>query len=122
MIKRMNNKEPDFYKYLGPVFGSRKIQRLTKDRFYDDNGKEWILNINDAEDIQAVLSISDNRIKNVYADDNHALVELLKKTYPFIRSGTVPSIYREQYQESGFLVLEHSTNYVNIKGGNRNEN
>jgi hypothetical protein len=53
---------------------------------------------------------------------NNKEPDLLKKTYPFIRSGTVPSIYREQYQESGFLVLEHSANYVNIKGGNRNEN
>lgn len=121
MIKRMNNREPDFYKYLGPVFGSRKIQRSTKDRFYDDNGKEWILNINDTEDILAVLSVSDDEIKNVYADDNHALAELLKTVYPFIRSGIVPSIYREQYQESGFLVLEHSTNYVNIKGGKTDE-
>ena len=42
MIKSINNNNPDFYKYMGKIFGSRKVQRDTEDRFYDDNEKEWI--------------------------------------------------------------------------------
>ena len=38
---KMSRKDPDFYSIMGPVFGSREIQRKTGDRFFDDDNKEW---------------------------------------------------------------------------------
>lgn len=40
---RLNQKSPNFYELLGPVFGSRTIEQETNDRFYDDAEKEWFL-------------------------------------------------------------------------------
>ena len=40
-IVRTNRNEADFYRLLGPYFGSRRIEKETRDRFYDDPGKTW---------------------------------------------------------------------------------
>ena len=41
MIKKITNKEEDFYQYMGKIFGSRSIERQINDRIYDDDSKEW---------------------------------------------------------------------------------
>ena len=40
-VLRMNRSSAGFYEIMGPVFGSRAIERDTHDRFYDDADKEW---------------------------------------------------------------------------------
>ena len=41
MVKVLKRGDADFYALLGPVFGSREIEKITRDRFYDDTGKIW---------------------------------------------------------------------------------
>lgn len=96
MIKRMNNSSPAFYVYMGKIFGSRKVQKETSDRFYDDDGKEWILHI-DKKSVTAVVSVKDNIIKNVYAEDTFALMEILREIYREICKGLVPISYKDIY-------------------------
>lgn len=62
MIKRMINTDKDFYKYMGSIFGSREVQRDTKDRFYNDDDKEWIIDIQN-KTIISVISIKTIRLK-----------------------------------------------------------
>ena len=64
MIKKMTNKDSNFYKYMGEIFGSREIQRETSDRFYDDDGKEWFL-YTELGVTLSVVSVKENVIKNV---------------------------------------------------------
>ena len=41
MVRILTRNDEDFYRLLGPVFGSRQIEKITRDRFYDDEGKIW---------------------------------------------------------------------------------
>lgn len=110
----MNSKTEKFYEFMGPVFGSREVQRTTGDRFYDDPDKTWWIYINDKQ-VVAVLSVKGSEIKNVYGEREYLAI-LLKEVYPFVSSGIVPCIYREIYDSTGYKVSEKSSNYVNIKG------
>ena len=116
MIKRMCNKTTGFYGYMGKIFGSRKVQRDTGDRFYDDDGKEWVLDIQNRNVISAV-SIKDSVMKNVSAQDIFSLVDVLKFVYPEVSTGTVPIVYREAYASSGYTVTEEKKNFLVVKGG-----
>ena len=46
MILKLTNKSKNFYAHLGRVFGSREVQRVTGDRFYDDDDKVWFIYYN----------------------------------------------------------------------------
>lgn len=115
---KMTNKDPGFYNLLGPIFGSRKIQRETSDRFFDDDEKEWYLEIGDDTEILAVISVSGETIKNVYSSSQNSLVKLLKNVYPFTESSIVPSVYLEAYKKSGYTVEDSGLKkFIKIKGG-----
>lgn len=60
---KITNKDPGFYDLLGPIFGSRKVYRETGDRFFDDDKKEWYLEVNDEKEILALISLSGETIK-----------------------------------------------------------
>lgn len=121
MIKRMNNSDPEFYGYMGKIFGSRKVQKETFDRFYDDDGKEWIFNL-DKGSVTAVISVKDNMIKNVYAEDAFALMDILNEVRPEISKGLVPISYREIYTGAGYKIVEEKKNFLEIKGKEDGEN
>ncbi len=118
MIKIMNNKDKDFYLYLGKFFGSRIVQTKTKDRLYDDDNKTWYLYIEN-EKVQAVVSVCDGIIKNVYCTNEDLLVELLKKIKKDVNlvSSTVPICYEESYRKAGFKITRLGTykNFVLIR-------
>lgn len=120
MIKRLNNTDRGFYGYMGHIFGSRKVQRETSDRFYDDDGKEWILDIK-GESILSIVSVKDCEIKNVYTEDAFSLITVLKVIYSEILKGTVPAIYREIYAAAGYQIVEEKKNFLIIRGGAANE-
>lgn len=120
MIKKMTNKDSNFYKYMGEIFGSREIQRETSDRFYDDDGKEWFLYMELGVTL-SVVSVKENVIKNVYSCERNSLISILKQIYPDISSGIVPKIYENSYIDAGYTVSESNVNFVKIKGGLLNE-
>lgn len=116
MRKILNRNSKDFYKYMGPIFGSREIQRITNDRFFDDEGKDWYLNIDDDE-VTAVISVKNSDIKNVYLKNFDESVKLLKDIKANISKGIVPSAYESLFREAGYETDEHSTNYIKVGGG-----
>lgn len=120
MVKRMKNTDRGFYGYMGKVFGSRRVQRDTTDRFYDDAGKEWIIDVRNGE-VVSVISMEKMLIKNVYAEDVFSLIEILKSVYAEVSSGTVPSAYREAYTAAGYQITEEKKNFVVIRGGKTDE-
>lgn len=120
MLRRMINTEEDFYKYMGRIFGSREIQRKTSDRFYDDDTKQWILDIIGNEVI-SVVSIKNSEIKNVYAKDAFSLMEILKSVYKEVKKGVVPEVYREIYTGAGYEIIKEEKNFITIVGGMNNE-
>lgn len=116
MLKKMVNTDRDFYKYMGQIFGSREVQRVTSDRFYDDDGKEWIVEI-DKNIVVAVISVKDSVIKNVYAEDAFCLIKILKEICPEISTGVVTNVYKEMYVTAGYEITGEKKNFLKIKGG-----
>ncbi len=115
---KITNKDPGFYNLLGPIFGSRKIQRETSDRFFDDDKKEWRLELDDKEEVIAIISISGKTIKNAYCQNRKSLVRLLKDVYDCTGISTVPSIYLDAYKKAGYEIIESGLkNFTKIKGG-----
>ncbi len=116
MIKRMVNTDRGFYGYMGKIFGSREIQRETADRFYDDDGKEWVLDIGKGK-VLSVVSVKDSVLKNVYTEDAFSLVRVLGEVYGEVYAGTVPAIYREMYAAAGYTVTGEKKNFLVVRGG-----
>lgn len=117
MIVKMNNKHEDFYRYMGKLFGSRIVQRQVNDRIYDDNDKEWYLNIKE-ERVVCFVSVTKNIIKNVYTiQDSYLLdvLELVKKENE-IEESIVPNIYKQIYLKANFKVNNETSmkNFVII--------
>lgn len=118
MKKILTNKDSGFYEILGPIFGSREVQRETRDRFYDDAGKEWYIEINKNSEALAVVSIADGKIKNVYGKDLECLEKLLKDMYYLTETSTVPGVYLDAYKKAGYTIEESGLKkFVKIKGG-----
>lgn len=115
---RIKNTDKDFYNILGPVFGSRKIQRVTKDRFYDDDEKEWIIQVGKDKKVIYAISVVGNTIKNIYSEDPEAMSIALKNLYGEVLYGIVPAVYKNVYISAGYSVQEcNMVNYVKIIGG-----
>lgn len=117
MIVKMNNKEEKFYYYMGRMFGSRIVQRQTNDRIYDDNEKEWYLNLED-DRVVAFVSIANSTIKNVYTIRDNYLIDILKtiKKEVKINESIVPNLYKEIYIKAGFNIntMNSLKNFVMI--------
>ena len=117
MIMNMNNKNKNFYEYLGKLFGSRSVESFIHDRIYDDSDKEWYIYY-DRGKARAFVSINNNKIKNVYSENKGFLVAVLQQVNreENIIASIVPKVFIQQYREAGFAVKEHSVNFVEIRG------
>lgn len=117
MVVKMNNKDENFYVYMGKMFGSRIVQRQTNDRIYDDNDKEWYLNIED-ERVVAFVSITKDVIKNVYTIRDSYLSEIFRKLKKDvkIKDSIVPNLYKDVYKKAGFSINTMNTlkNFIMI--------
>lgn len=82
---KITNKDPGFYDLLGPIFGSRKVHRETGDRFFDDDKKEWYLEVNDEKEILALISLSGETIKKRLLSKSGKSRETFKRCLLFYR-------------------------------------
>lgn len=115
---RINNDDENYYHYLGPLFGSRKVQRETKDRFYDDPGKEWLIHIDINNNVDSALSVNGGIIRNIYSENHKETIKTLKNIYTDVYSGIVPSIYRDLYEKAGYQIVDiNKINFIEIRGG-----
>lgn len=117
---KINNKDKDFYIYLGPIFGSREVQRKTGDRFYDDDGKEWYIHLESGH-VDVSVSVLKGKIRNVYSENEKELTEILKEILHEVSSGMIPVVYLKSFIKAGYTVDETKTkktmNFVPIQGG-----
>lgn len=119
---KLTNKDPEFYTIMGPVFGSREVQRKTGDRFYDDDQKEWYIELDETGEVTAVVSVVASVIKNVYGKDEAALLKILKEIYYIAMESIVPSVYAAIYRKAGYTIEEEGSlkKFIKIRGGNEN--
>ena len=107
----MNNKNENFYNYMGKFFGSRIVQSETKDRIYDDNNKTWYVYLDKNQKPCAFLSVCNNIIKNIYGSNERGLIELLEelsKDSP-IEPSIVTTLYEKVYKKCGFRIIKLDT-------------
>lgn len=117
MIVELTNRDKEFYEYMGPYFGSRKVERITGDRMYDDDRKTWLLVLDNEKRVKAFLSISDMVIKNIYGDSETALEELLSIVHDKTKKSIVSAMYRDCYIKSGYIIKETKNRFLVIEGG-----
>lgn len=108
MVKKITNKDENFYQYMGKFFGSRLIEKQTNDRIYDDDSKVWYVYLEE-EKVLAFVSISNNVIKNIYTTKEKYLEEILLrvKKENEITYSIVTNYYKEIYEKCGFQVSKN---------------
>lgn len=120
MILKLTNKSKNFYAHIGKVFGSRKVEQITSDRFYDDDDKVWYIFFRRGSGVpDTFVSVRQNKIKNVWTENSDHLVEVLKKIlkdWP-IKESVVPAVFKEEYEAAGFDVIGNGyKNFIKIRG------
>lgn len=118
MILKLTNKSKNFYAHLGKVFGSREVQKVTGDRFYDDDNKTWYVYYNRG-DPDTFVSVQDNKIKNVWTENRKHLIAVLKQINKelSVKESVVPAVFKDEYENSGFLILGNGyKNFIKIRG------
>lgn len=109
-IVRTNRNEADFYRLLGPYFGSRRIEKETRDRFYDDPGKTWYVTSG------GVASVLGGSIRNFWAEDNARAKALLAAMLEdgAVTGGIVPRLHEDAFAEMGFSAAPHRKNFLEV--------
>lgn len=114
MILKMNNKEKNFYQYMGKFFGSRLVEKQINDRIYDDDKKQWYLYIFN-DNVEAFASVENKKIKNMYCYKEKSLEEVLKYIikHEELSNSVVTKMYTDIYRKCGFKVVDDE-NYKNF--------
>lgn len=116
MIIPITNKSKNFYSHLGKVFGSREIEKLTSDRFYDDDSKTWYLYYKSGAP-DTFVSLKDNVIKNIWSENEKHLIEVLKEIKKEVRASIVTDYFKDYYIKAGYKIVEKTyKNFVKIRG------
>ena len=125
MILKLNNKDPNFYLYMGKFFGSRIVQTETKDRIYDDNNKLWYIYVDTDNKPYGFISVCDGIIKNIYSSNESYLFNLLKEVMydTDIKPSTVTKLYEDLYKKCGLSItsLDSYKHFVMIRGDKLSE-
>ena len=113
-VLKTDNKKSGFYALLGPVFGSRAVEKATHDRFYDENGKVWYV-----YGKSGAASVLDGCVKNFWADDDEAADCLLREITSDYETltGIVPKVYDSAFMRAGFRLSVHSKNFMEVYKG-----
>lgn len=112
-VVRLNRANEDFYAQMGPVFGSRHIEKETNDRFYDDAGKQWYLITG-----RGAASVMGVTIKNFWADSPEAaaaLIDAMRVDAVEALCGVIPRRHRTVFEAAGFSCLEHRRNFMEVR-------
>lgn len=111
IVMRLTPTDAEFYSWLGPIFGSRAIEKKTRDRFYDHPDKRWYL-VPD----RGAASVLGGVVKNFWAEDEQtarALLTAMLQDQPHLR-GIVPRIQAEAFDALGFRIARYKTNFIEV--------
>ncbi len=110
-ILRLERGDQRFYDYLGPVFGSRVVEKDTGDRFYDDADKIWYVVPG-----RGAASVRQGLLRNFWAADRETadrLVEALWADNPRL-GGVAPRRYEQAFVNCGFTVQGYRKNFIEV--------
>ena len=110
-VLKLDRSSPEFYAQMGPIFGSRVIEKESMDRFYDDPDKEWYLIPG-----CGAASVFNYTIKNFWAATPGAAQKLLERLmveYRFL-SGIVSNKHEQSFRNMGFTCIGHRKNFLEV--------
>lgn len=110
-ILRLERTNKDFYIYMGPIFGSRIIEKETGDRFYDDAEKLWYI-----APARGAASVKVGVLRNFWAADEETAQELVRAMVLDNRrlSGVAARRYEGAFKASGFTVQSYRKNFIEV--------
>lgn len=110
-VLRLNRNDEEFYALLGPVFGSRRIEQQTRDRFYDDPGKLWYVIPG-----QGVASVLDEKVKNFWAVSEEVAEALISAMLDDRGRlfGILPNTFEPVFREMGFKTVGYRKNFIEV--------
>lgn len=111
-VLRLNRASAGFYDIMGPIFGSRIVERATRDRFYDDPDKLWYCLPG-----EGAASLRRGSVRNFWASSEGAarrLIEALMEDNARIE-GVIPIPYAQEFERAGFDVRPYRVNFVEVE-------
>ncbi|MFB7302639.1 hypothetical protein [Heyndrickxia sporothermodurans] len=94
------------------------MQRITGDRFYDDDDKKWYIYY-DKGNPMSFVGVLNGVIKNVWGEDKGCLIEVLKEVNKkeSIQESVVPVVFQKEYEVAGFDIIGNGyKNFIRIRG------
>lgn len=109
-IRAMSNDSKGFYQILGPLMGSRQVEREVGIRLYDDFDKEWY-----AAWFGGVFAgvasvrgrvVSDCYVKPAYRGKGAltAMLDSIIKDHPGLLKATCTSMSKGVFEKAGFAI------------------
>ena len=116
-IRTMSNVHPDFYRLIGPLMGSRQVEREVGIRLYDDEDKEWYVAWVDGffAGVASVRGpvVSDCYVRPAYRN-NGALTAMLTsivKDHPVALRATCTAMSAGVFAQAGFKLKKQTKNF-----------
>lgn len=110
-ILRLERENRDFYAYMGPIFGSRIIEKETGDRFYDDPEKLWYIAPG-----RGAASVRAGVLRNFWASDEKTAFSIAQEMLRDNRrlSGVASRRYESVFKALGFTVQSYRKNFIEV--------
>lgn len=123
-IRTMSNDSQGFYQLLGPLMGSRAVEKEVGIRLYDDSDKEWYLAfIDDA--LAGVASVRGNVVSDCYVKpqyrDKGAMTRMLQsimKNHHGALRATCTGMSVGIFERAGFILKSRTKNFYKMEIGN----
>lgn len=123
-IRTMSNDNPDFYRIIGPLMGSRKVEKEVGIRLYDDADKEWYTAWI-GEVFIGVASIRGCTVSDCYVKPAYrykgaltAMLASIIKDHHGKLKATCTSISAGVFASAGFKLKKQTKNFYFMELGN----
>lgn len=120
-VKTLSRKNKDFYRLLGPIFGSRKVAKEIGINVYDDSDKEWFVAM-DGEVLIGLASLRGSIISDCYVRPNYRragifkmlLAQVLLVPIPVFRANCT-SLSLGAFLAQGFHIISKTKNFTKVE-------
>lgn len=120
-IRVMSNDNPSFYRLIGPLMGSRIVEKEVGIRMYDDGGKYWYTAW-DGDVFVGVASVrgcavSDCYVKPCYRNKGAltAMLSSIVKDNAVGLKATCTSMSRGVFERAGFIQVAKTKNFYRME-------
>lgn len=119
-VELLSRDDPDFYRLMGPFFGSRKVAAEVGIHIYDDPDKIWIVALL-YRDIVGILSLRGKTVSDCYVLPGHRGAGIFKQllsrcladyggSLAICTAASLPA-----FLAAGFEIVSSTKNFTRVK-------